>query len=66
MLDPKILDGYETISLEEMENVKLMNRIDTKYVTHISKIEALLNMAKSVYRIQEIDGQRNMPYYTCY
>lgn len=66
MIKHECLVDFEPISLEEMENVKLMNRIDTKYVTHISKIEALLDMAKSVYRIQEIDGQRNMPYYTCY
>lgn len=66
MLDPKILDGYETISLEEMEKVKLMNRIDTKYVTHISKIKELLQLAKTKYKLQQIEDRCNMPYQTCY
>lgn len=66
MINPSTIDGFETISLEEMENVKLMNRIDTKYVTHISKIEKLLELAKLKYFIQQIDGECNLPYYTCY
>lgn len=66
MLKQEILNGFESISLEEMEKVKLMNRIDTKYVTHISLIESLLELAKSKYFIQEIEGKYNMPYYTCY
>ncbi|MCH5234194.1 MAG: polyphosphate polymerase domain-containing protein [Muribaculaceae bacterium] len=60
------ISGFEPISLEEMGKVKLMNRIDTKYVAHISKIKELLELAQPVYKIQEIEGQRNMPYYTCY
>lgn len=66
MIGPEFLADFDSISLEEMGKVKLMNRIDTKYVAHISKVIELLDLAKSVYRIQEIDGQRNMPYYTCY
>lgn len=66
MLDEALLKGFASISLEEMEQVRLMNRIDTKYVTHISKVERLLALATGHYLIQEIDGQRNMPYATCY
>ena len=32
----KILKQFEPISLSEMEGVKLMNRIDTKYVVPIA------------------------------
>lgn len=54
------------ISLEEMEQVRLMNRIDTKFVTRAEMILKLLKEATGDYLIQEIDGQRNMPYFTTY
>lgn len=66
MIDPAILNSFKTISLEEMGKVRLMNRIDTKYVTTVEKIAQLLRMASSEYLIQEIDGKSNMPYYTRY
>lgn len=49
-----------------MGNVRLMNRVDTKYITTLPMLCRLLAMAKGEYRVQEIGGQRNMPYYTCY
>lgn len=66
ILDEEIIRELKPITLEEMEKVRLMNRVDTKYVVHISKIEQLLRMAKGKYRIQQIDGQGNLPYYTFY
>ena len=65
MIDEAI-KGFKTITLEEMAGVKLMNRVDTKYVVHISKLKELLSMARDRYFIQEIDGESNLPYYTCY
>lgn len=62
----RLLQGFSPISLEEMESVRLMNRIDTKYVTTLPELRQLLRMAVTEYRVQEIDGMRNMPYYTCY
>lgn len=61
-----LLQGFSPISLDEMGGVKLMNRIDTKYITTVPKLRQLLSMAGAEYRAQEIDGKRNMPYYTCY
>lgn len=66
MIDEILFEGYKTISLSEMGNVKLMNRIDTKYVTHIDKIIELLRLAKDKFMIQQIEGQCNMQYYTRY
>ena len=54
------------ISLEDMGKVRLMNRTDTKFVTHISKIASLLEIASEEYLVQEIDGRLNMPYFTRY
>ena len=60
------LNNYGTITLEEMKAVRLMNRIDTKYVTTASILDKLLEAAGAEYRVQVIDGCRNMPYYTLY
>ncbi|MCR4765077.1 MAG: polyphosphate polymerase domain-containing protein [Bacteroidaceae bacterium] len=49
-----------------MSEVKLMNRIDTKFVTTVQKLTQLLQMAKDAYWMQEIDGQRNLAYDTTY
>jgi len=57
---------FPSITLEEMSSVKLMNRIDTKFVTTIEKLCLLLQRLTDDYYIQEIDGQRNMAYDTTY
>ena len=62
----KTLQSYLPVSLEQMKAVRLMNRIDTKYVTTLPKLIRLLEMARGQYWVQEIDGKRNMPYYTLY
>lgn len=62
----KTLQSYIPVSLEQMKAVRLMNRIDTKYVTTLPKLIRLLELARNQYWVQEIDGRRNMPYYTLY
>lgn len=66
MIEPDIFKSFETISLKEMGKVRLMNRIDTKYVTTFDNIVKLLKILSEDYLVQEIDGQSNMPYYTKY
>lgn len=66
MIDSSIINAFSPILLEEMGKVRLMNRIDTKYVTTIDRIEAFLRLAAPDYLIQQIDGRSNMPYYTKY
>ncbi len=62
----KLIEEFAPITLDEMKGIKLMNRMDTKFVTTRRKLEQLLEMAQEEYRIQEIDGQRNMEYDTTY
>ena len=62
----EILQSYESITLEEMKAIRLMNRIDTKYLTTIAKLQELLSLAKNNYRVQEISGTRIAEYYTLY
>lgn len=66
MILDNVLQDFVPISLKEMERVRLMNRVDTKYVTTVSVLLDLLRMACSEYRVQEIDAMRMMPYFTCY
>ena len=61
-----LLAQFDPITLEEMESVKLMNRIDTKFVTSLSKLAAILELAKSEYFVQSIDGLRINRYDTLY
>ena len=62
----EVIRLFEPITLAEMSEVKLMNRIDTKFVTTVQKLTLLLQMAQDDYWIQEIDGERNLVYDTTY
>lgn len=61
-----LLDRFTSISLQEMDSVKLMNRIDTKYLIDSLQLFRLLQMAKEQYYVVEIDNQRISPYSTIY
>lgn len=61
-----IVSKFTPVSLEEIEEVKLMSRIDRKYWFHISKLEQILEQTLAEYDILEIDGQRLMEYKTTY
>lgn len=54
------------ITLEEMAEIRLMNRTDTKFVTSIPVLFKLLEMAKGAYYSQETCGHRLSPYATTY
>ena len=62
----QVIRSLEPITLEEMTGVKLMNRIDTKYLTTLPILEQLLHLSSKDFLIQENNGIRNAPYYTCY
>ena len=62
----QILQEFEPITLAEMESVKLMNRIDTKFVVPLEVLTSILKQAKSLYYAQEIGGKRIATYDTMY
>ena len=62
----QILQTFEPISLAQMESVKLMNRIDTKYAVPMAVLPHILEAAKADYSVQEIDGKRIATYDTMY
>jgi len=61
-----IISKFTPISLNEIDEVKLMSRIDRKYWFHISKLQQVLEQTLPEYYILEIEGQRLMDYQTTY
>lgn len=61
-----IIRSFEPITLAQMESVKLMNRIDTKYAVPMAVLPDILLAAQADYFAQEIDGKRIATYDTMY
>ena len=61
-----VWEKMPTITLGEMSAIKLMNRVDTKFVMRASQLEELLEMAAAEYSVQIIDGIRACGYTTLY
>ena len=57
---------FQPIALTEMSAIRLMNRIDTKFVTTRPVLSQLLDLAQGDYLIQDIGGERNAEYRTTY
>lgn len=62
----EILDSFIPVNLDEIGNVRLMDRIDTKYVLSVRRIPDLLTMMDGQYKVLEINSQRVFPYLTTY
>ena len=61
------LEALAPISLEEMDGIKLMNRIDTKYLTDESTLLRILaDAAAAGYRVLVTEGMRISPYDSVY
>jgi hypothetical protein len=54
---PQIIAGFSPISLDEMDDVKLMSRTDTKFAFRSAKIPQLLEKMQPFYRVLAIDGE---------
>ncbi len=61
-----VWDEMQTIDLSEMSSIKLMNRIDTKFIASSDDLVPILTMALDKYRVQSIDGVRVARYDTLY
>ena len=62
----ELLSHFDPITLEQMNDVRLLNRTDTKFVTTVPMLRRLLAMAQDDYFVQVIDDERIAPYYTVY
>jgi hypothetical protein len=61
-----MLDNFNPLPLEEMDNVRLMNRVDTKFVFSAGLMPVLIKKLSPNYKILEINRQRSFRYNTIY
>ena len=57
---------FPSISLDEMDKVKLMNRTDKKYWFHINRLQPLLEAVKENYFVLTMCNEVALPYSTIY
>lgn len=66
-IDRSLLDRFDPITLERMDSIRLMNRIDTKYVTDILRLREILEDAqRQGYLVFVSDGERIQAYDSIY
>ncbi len=61
-----ILDSFSPVTLEEMDCLRLMNRMDTKFVFSTGLLPVLLDSLTAEYKILEIGRKRSFRYNTRY
>ena len=61
-----LLQSMHRITLEEMSDIRLMNRLDTKYVASKAQLLQLLQRVQDKYYVQETLENRIIPYCTTY
>ncbi|MBS2099505.1 polyphosphate polymerase domain-containing protein [Carboxylicivirga linearis] len=62
----QVLLGFTPITLDDMNHVSLMNRIDTKFIVPISILPALLKDVQGNYQVLDINNERVFLYKTEY
>ncbi|WP_337042812.1 polyphosphate polymerase domain-containing protein [Emticicia sp. 17c] len=60
------LQQFEGISLAEMEAVKLLNRVDSKYIFHKNTLPEILKELSPYYSVLEINQKRTHSYESLY
>lgn len=66
MVEKTLLDPFDTITLADMKQVRLMNRVDEKYLMNHSQLERLLERIAGDYYMQRINGEALAEYHTLY
>ena len=61
-----IISSFTPISLSEMDEVKLMNRTDTKFAFRVNNLEELLEKMQVFYKVLEVNGERIQTYKSLY
>jgi SPX domain protein involved in polyphosphate accumulation len=61
-----VLKLYDPISLDEMSDYKLLNRIDTKYICNVELLPIILEASLKEFKIQEINKERLFKYESLY
>lgn len=62
----QLLGSFESISLAEMDGVKLLDRIDTKFVFKYNQLYDILEHLRSSYKMLDVNGVKQNRYETLY
>lgn len=62
----KILDSFEGIGLEQMDEVALLRRVDTKFILSLPLLQEILPSLSDHYRVLKINQQALLSYHTRY
>ena len=62
----QLLCSFNLTTLKEMDNVKLLNRVDTKYVFNYNKLYTVLGSLKEYYKVLDVNGIKQNRYETLY
>ena len=62
----KKLDAFNDHQLGDLKKASLMDRVDTKFLIPVNKIDAFLSNIKHLCSVLSIDGRRISQYSTCY
>lgn len=62
----ELINTFESITLEEMDSVKLMNRTDTKFLFHINQLSEILKQITNNYSVLRINKFPISTYRTLY
>lgn len=62
----KILKDFESVLLSQIGSVKLLNRVDTKFLLNVSALPRLLECLTKDYFVLEVNEQRMCHYQTVY
>ena len=65
-MDNLNLSSFDKISLDEMNGVSLMKRVDTKFILSESQLLKVFSKIRKEYKVLEIDNERLMQYSTLY
>jgi hypothetical protein len=60
------LNDFEAVSLQQLDGVKLMNRVDQKFILHQRELNSLLLEIQEYYNVLEINEKRIFRYSSLY
>ena len=60
------LSGLKPVTLDDITGVRLMNRIEIKYLFAAGKLTDLINLLGNHYHVLEIKNLRILPYSSTY
>ncbi len=61
-----LLQSIEPISLADMDDVKLLDRFDWKFIVPVTSLDEIFDLLRDQYYILDIDGRRGFNYETTY